>query len=98
MLDVRVEKGERKPRLPPVSGYLSCVFLEIRMSDLVSKVGFGSVFLLHCSNILSGVRGWVLRVERSGTRPLRMPGLGFLFASERPTRRSSSCGGTGCRL
>src|SRR5882762_9456450 len=31
---------------PPASDYLSCVFLEISMSDLVSKVGFGSVFLL----------------------------------------------------
>src|ERR1700676_5144246 len=45
---------------PPASDYLSCVFLEISMSDLVSKVGFGSAFLLHFSNILSGIRG-VLR-------------------------------------
>lgn len=73
-----------RSRMPPGSDYMSCVFLEMSMSDLVSKVGLGSVFLLHFFE--RPFREWrVLRVERSATRPLKMPGLGFLFVSERRT-------------
>jgi len=54
------------------------------MSDLVSKVGLGSVF---CFTFERPFGEWrVLRVERSATRPLKMLGFGFLFVSERRTR------------
>jgi hypothetical protein len=73
-------RGDPPARVPPASDYLSCVFLEIKMSDLVSKVGLGSVFCFTFSNVLSGE--WrVLRVERSATRPLKM--LGLVFCSYR---------------
>jgi hypothetical protein len=56
-------------RFPPASDYLSYVFLEMRMSDLVSKVGLGSVFLLHFFE--RPFREWrVLRVEWSGAQPV----------------------------
>ena len=61
-LSRNTQKGYRDViRLPPASDYLSCVFLEIKMSDLVSKVGLGSVFCFTFSNVLSvngGCYGW----------------------------------------